>query len=84
MLDRGRARLRYRIAHTLLIYGLIALVATIPLAVLTWGEPEGSWTAVFSLFSGLAALAAATVLGTLNLIYIRQSAGNRQSSRGVE
>ena len=82
MLDRGRAHFRYRIARALLIYGLIALAAAVPLFILTWGRPEGSWTLIY-FFSGLIALAAATVLGVLNLIYIRQSAGNLQSSRDV-
>ena len=83
MLDRGRAQFRYRIARSLVIYGLIALAAAIPLFVLTWGRPEGSWALIY-FFSGLIALAAATALGVLNLIYIRQNAGNLQSSKDLK
>ena len=83
MFDRGHANLRYRIARTLLIYGLIALAAAIPLFILTWGRPEGSWVLIYFV-TGLIALAATTVLGVINLIYIRQSAGNHQSIKDVE
>ena len=83
MLNRGPAQFRYRIARVLLIYGLIALSAGIPLFVLTWGRPEGSWALIY-FFSGLIALAATTALSALNLIYIRQNARNPQSSRDLK
>jgi hypothetical protein len=83
MPDRGRAISRYRIAKALLIYGLVALAAALPLFVLTWGGPTGYWALIY-FFSGLLALAGATVLGVLNLIYLRQSAGDLHSSKDFE
>jgi hypothetical protein len=83
MFDRDRAKFGYRIARLLLIYGIVGLVASIPLFILTWAQPLGSWVLIY-FFSGLIALAAATVLGVLNLIYIRQNAGNPESSKDVK
>ena len=83
MFNRGRARLRYRIAQAMTIYGLIALAGAVPLFILTWGRPDGSWALIYFL-SGLVGLAGATTLGALNLIYIRRSAGSLQSSRDVK
>jgi hypothetical protein len=78
-----RARVRYQIARALLVYGLVALAAFIPLAILTWGRSAGGWIVIYFL-SGLVALAASTALGALNLSLLRRTSGSLQSSRDVE
>ena len=83
MTARDRAKLRYRIAQVLLIYGLSALVAIFPLAFLTWGSPQGAWVLIF-LNSGLLAIAFATVLGVANLILLRRNPDNYHLTRTFE
>ena len=83
MFHPERTKIRYQIARTLLVYGLIALAAFIPLGILTWGRPAGEWTVIYFL-SGLVALAASAALGALNLSLLRRNSGSLQSSRDVE
>ena len=77
MFNRERARFRYRIAFSLLIYGLVALAAFIPLALWTWGGPSARWVIGY-LMSGLLALGAATGLGIVNMRYLRRNPDHSQ------
>ena len=73
MFVRRRAEFRYRIANASLVYGLFAVVSSIPLMIVTWGLTFGKYIAAY-VASGLLALAIATALGLYNLYYLKRNA----------
>ena len=73
---------RYLTAKWLLVSGLVAIVATVPLAIATWGSAWGG-VALFAPLYGLIAIVASTVLGIFNFIALRQGNG-RATSDGAE
>jgi hypothetical protein len=69
----GSARVRYKIAVSLLAYGLTAIISLLPLSFVLYGHPLGFIGPVL-LFSGIAAVALATVLGLYNYVALESGA----------
>ncbi len=64
------AHIRYLVAKWLLTSGLISLVATLPIAIVTWGSPFGL-VALFTAYYGAFGIAASVIVGLFNLIALR-------------
>jgi hypothetical protein len=65
-------RLRHRIGVNLLIYGIVASLAFIPLAFVTYGEPQAHW-ALLLFFSGLISIAVSGAIALANLMMLRST-----------
>ena len=70
-MDRS-AHLRYLLAKWLLILGLIAVMASVPLAVAYWGTSVGALASFVPIF-GLAAVALSTAFAIFNFFSLRKT-----------
>jgi hypothetical protein len=72
MFNRQQAKARYRVASSLMVYGLVALAAFMPLVIVSWGTAINGYVFAY-LASGVVALMAATLLGVFNIYYLHSN-----------